>query len=349
LIVAGEREQAVKWISEAVASGARLFKACQLVEISVRTYGRWKTSGQADKRKGAAKRVPRKLTEAERAALIALCCSERFKDSDPYQIVLTLLEEGRYMASIRTFYRVLKAENLLHHRSATKAPRERKAPEEKRATGPNQVWCWDITYLPTAVKGIFLYAYVVIDIWDKSIVGWAIHEREDVLFSEQLFQQLTSKYNLKNVHLHSDNGNPMRGMSLLALLYFLEVSVSYSRPRVSNDNPFIESFFKTLKYSVSYPSFFTDLFHARGWLADFVNWYNTAHRHSALSFVTPEQMRSGAYRKLFAMRNQTIQAAYEKMPCRWSKSPKQWSVEHVVYLNPSKETKAQLKGKKNVA
>jgi putative transposase len=349
LITLPERQQAVKLIQVSMAAGARLTEACKLLEISVRTYYRWQGCPLVDKRKGATKQIPRKLTVAERAEVLKLCCSERFKDSPPYEIVLTLLEENKYLASIRSFYRILKEANLLHHRCNSRAPKSCKAPQEQKATGPNQVWCWDITWLPTPVKGIFLYAYVIIDIWDKSIVGWAIHEREDALFAAQLFNELKSKYKLTNVHLHSDNGHPMRGMSLLALLYYLEVTVSFSRPRVSNDNPFIESFFKTMKYNVRYPKHFADLKAAREWLADFVDWYNNQHRHSALAYVTPEQMRNGEYRALYAARNKTMQEAYEKKSYRWSTAPKQWSVDHVVYLNPTSETKAQLKRKKNAA
>jgi putative transposase len=150
-----------------------------------------------------------------------------------------------------------------------------------------------------------------------------------------LFLRLKARMDLRGVHLHSDNGGPMKGLSFLALLYYLGVSTSFSRPRVSNDNPFIESFFKTLKYTVGYPGRFRDIEHAKEWMADFIDWYNTVHLHSALGYVTPQQRRTGADRKLFSMRNATVAKARAAHPERWgSRSPRQWISESGVTLNP---------------
>jgi len=231
--------------------GARLKKCCEVVEISVRTYQRWAAGRITDKRKGAPKMIPRKLSDLEKQEIIDLCCSDEFKDSNPYEIVITLLEKEKYIASIRSFYRVLKAAKLLHHRS-NKRPRSKiSTPPEKVATGSNQVWTWDITWLPSVVKGIFYYSYKIIDIWDKNIVGWEIHYTENVEHARSLFQRTLAEQGYPPVHIHSDNGNPMKGVSLLALFDDLGCKNSFSRPRVSNDNPFIESFFGTMKCSIT--------------------------------------------------------------------------------------------------
>lgn len=344
------RTLTVELINEAVTSGARRFIACSTIGITQRTYFRWRNNPGGDKRKGVKKHIPQKLTESEKQEILDICCSSKYKDQNPYEIYFSILEEDRrYIASISSFYRILKANNKLHHRGCSRPSRSLNKPPEVVAIGPNQVWCWDITWLATEVKGIYLYSYQVIDIWDKSLVGWEIHDREDEQLARELFRSLQHKYNLTGVHLHSDNGHPMKGMSLLAFLYSLKVSVSRSRPRVSNDNPFIESYFKTMKYSVCYPGHFIDIAHARSWMADFVNWYNTKHRHSGIGFITPQQMRSGECKHIFENRNQVIQDAYEKMPARWSKPPKHWCSKHEVYLNPSLETKQNLIKRRSAA
>lgn len=345
-----ERNTAVELIDEAVSNGARCFKACDILGIHTRTYSRWKKNSIGDKRRGAKKHIPRKLTENEQQEIIDICCCDKYKDKTPYDIFFSLLEEdNRYIASIRTIYRVLKIAGKIHHRGRSKPRKARNKPPEVIATGPNQVWCWDITWLATKVRGIYLFAYKIIDIWDKSIVGWEIHDRENEQLARDLFQRLEFQYSLSGIHLHSDNGHPMKGMSLLAFLYSMKISVSRSRPRVSNDNPFIESYFKTMKYSVCYPSQFKDIEHARSWMADFINWYNTEHRHSGIGFATPQQMRSGEYKILFEKRNKIIQEAYAKHPCRWSGPPKEWDPIHTVYLNPSLETQVNILKRKKPA
>jgi transposase InsO family protein len=342
LIMVKDREHAVTIIQEAITNGARLKRACDTVEISIRTYQRWKAGELKDKRKGAQKRIPRKLTTEEEAKIIRLCCSPEFKDFNPYDIFIILLETGTYIASIRTIYRVLKKANLLHHRSNKKPGTRKSAPKEAVATGPNQVWCWDITWLPTRVKGIFLYSYMIIDIWDKSIVGWSIHEEENEAHAKDLFDQVLAEQGYPDVHIHSDNGNPMKGLSLLALFYFLKISNTYSRPRVSNDNPFIESFFGTMKCSVKYPGRFDTIDEAREWMARFVAYYNTEHRHSGIAYFTPKQMRTGSYKTIVDIRNKTMQEAYRKNPARWSRNAKQWDKDFTVYLNPSLDTRQKL-------
>ena len=168
---------AVVLIQEAQESGARLIKACEALEISISTFERWRKGNLWDKRKGAIKEVPRKLTEVERQEIIDISCSREYKDLNPYRIHAALLDKGIYIASESSFYRVLRSEGLVRHRGNSRPGTSHSKPPELIATGPNQVWTWDITWLYSHVKGIFFYAYTIIDIWDRSIVSWAIHDR----------------------------------------------------------------------------------------------------------------------------------------------------------------------------
>lgn len=328
-------------------NGARLFKACEVLELSVSTFRRWKSGATQDRRKGACKRVPRKLSREEQDLIIQTCCSHEYKDSNPYEIHASLLDKGTYIASVSSFYRVLKKNNLIHHRRNTKPCKSHKRPEEKIATGPNQVWCWDITWIKTDIRGLYLYAYVIIDIWDRSIVKWSIHDREDDALAQELFQKAFRDTGYPNVFIHSDNGNPMKGATLMALFYDLGIANGYSRPRISNDNPFIESWFKSLKYDVAYPGKFSGIDAARQWFTDFVHAYNTRHSHSGLYFITPGQMRNGEYESIAENRNRVMKEAYRKTPHRWSQKVKQLPDKHLVVLNPSADTRIKLKANRN--
>ena len=340
---------AVTLIEEAQNNGARQWKACEVLEISVSTFRRWRAGNLKDLRKGAFKQVPRKLTNEEEQSIVDICCSKKYKDDNPYKIHASLLDIGQYIASISTFYRVLKKKSLLSHRGNTRPAQNRSKPPEKIATGPNQVWCWDITWLKSDVRGLYYYAYTIIDIWDRSIVDWSIHDREDDALSEELFQHALRKNNFPDVWVHSDNGNPMKGATLLGLFYNLGISNSYSRPRVSNDNPFIESWFKTLKYDISFPKNFISIENAREWFASFVSNYNTAHSHSGVHFLTPEQVRSGQYTSIVQNRNKVLLEAKEKNPQRWSNKVKQLPEKHIVILNPINLTSVSNKSKTNAA
>ena len=337
MILEDHKREVIVLIEEACRSGARYHKACWVVGISLRTLQRWKNNGVKDNRKGSVKRVARKLPQASRNEIVEQCNSERFQDLNPHEIVPLLLNEGTYLASVSTFYRILKAEDLIHHRSNTKPKSGCRKPLEQMATGPDQVYCWDITWLPRTVKGLFFYAYVIIDIFDRMIVGWAVHKEESEHHSRDLFERTLQGRKVVLRALHSDNGHPMKGISLMALLTELNVEISHSRPRVSNDNPFIESLFKTLKYRVNYPLRFRDLDHAREWLAGFVHWYNTEHLHSAIGHVTPKQLRTGKARKIFERRNAVMQQARADYPERWgSRAMKVWGAPQEVVLNPKK-------------
>lgn len=336
----------IKIINEAIENGAGKGKACSVLDISLRTFQRWEKNCSADNRKGAVKNIPRKLSAIEEQRVIDTACEKQFKDLTPYEIVAILAEQGQYIASERTFYRILNRANMLHHRGNSKPCSKTGKPAELKATGPDQVWCWDITFLRTSVHGLYYYCYMIKDIWSKEIVGWEIHDKEDVNIAARMFKRLKNKRQLRGIKLHSDNGNPMKGATMIMTLYSLGVIPSFSRPRVSNDSPFIEALFKTLKYTAGYPGQFKDIYHARTWMAYFVNWYNTKHRHSAIGYVTPSQRRSGEYKEIFKKRNLTMEHARLAHPERWGNRVRIWEAKEEIYLNPSDETKERLNQKK---
>lgn len=324
----------VESVKSAVAAGARLRESCRVVGISLQTFLRWDRGKTTDARKGAAKKVPRRLSPEEEDAFYKTATEPRFRDQTPAQIVATLLEEGTYHASERTLYRILKKRKANMPRTESRPPRKSRKPKELVATGPNQVWCWDITWLKTPVKGIYLYAYMIVDIYSRAIVGWSVEEEENDGHAESLFRRVIRDSGLAPHFVHADNGGPMKGMTLIAFLFQMGVAMSFSRPRVSDDNPFIESFFRTLKYHVTYPRFFKDLEAAREWLAKFVDWYNHHHRHSGIDYVTPHQRHTGQHHALLALRQETLNCAAQLHPERFVKGPKTFKVEDVV-LNPA--------------
>jgi transposase InsO family protein len=303
----------------AVVSGAREEAACELVGISVRTLQRWRGEGLEDRRKGSPKRTPRKLPSGVVEAEYRTANLERFADQTPEQVVATLAGESTYLASASTVYRVLRARNAVNRRQDSKTPVRNNQPEQRIATAPNQVWTWDITWLTTEVKGIWFYAYVIMDIFDRSVVGWSIHDSEDGEHARELFERTCRDQAARPSFVHSDNGAPMKASTLVNFLYANHILPTTNRPRVSNDNPFSESLFKTVKYRAGYPRTFKTLMAAMTWFAGFVDWYNTQHLHSALAYLTPEQCRTGKAAEVLERRNQTLAAARVTHPLRWGK------------------------------
>ncbi len=319
----------------------RLSELAKYFQLSERTIQRWNRNGTGDQRKGAKKSVPRKLSEEERDKVYETCCSQRFKDLNPHEIYHTLLDENEYLASESTIYRILRERNAISHRSETREGSSRKKPEERTATAPNQVWMWDITWLKSPVTGIWFYAYVIIDLFDRSVISWAIHNEESDVHSAELFRQACQKHGCSPKFVHSDNGNPMKGITLVGLFYQLGIVPSYSRPRVSDDNPYIESFFKTLKYTPGYPDHFSSIDHARTWMADFVDWYNNRHWHSGMQYITPMQKRKGEHHRIFASRNRTLFEAKVRFPERWGRrDTRKYNVKEQEILNPTKRKPA---------
>lgn len=336
-----ERKQVINWIDEAVKSGARLEPACNILGLCSRTVQRWRSAGdEADKRPEAERPAPpHQLSEAERQAVLQVCNEPRFSHLSPTQIVPKLADEGVYLASESTFYRILKAEDQLAHRGRSEAPKRNAAPTTHTATQANQVWSWDITYLPSRVKGQFFYLYLIMDIYSRKIVGWEVYESESGELASQLVERvfIAERCFKKPMVLHSDNGSPMKSFTFQAKLVDLGIAPSYSRPRVSNDNPYSESLFKTLKYHHQWPSQgFLVVDEARTWVKRFVAWYNEEHGHSQIQFVTPAQRHRGEDVDILAKRQQVYQAAKAQNPRRWSGKTRDWTPAGDVALNPEK-------------
>lgn len=316
----------------------RLAVLCTYIGISDRTIQRWNRDGIDDKRKGAEKHVVRKLSKQERDEIYSVACSSEYKDMNAHEVYNSLLDKGIYLASESSFYRILREHEAVTHRTETKEGTSRKKPAELKATAKNQIWMWDITWIKTSVQGLYYYAYVIEDLFDRSIVGWAIYENESEVHAKELFDLVTKKENACPQFVHSDNGNAMKGITLVALYYHLGIVPSFSRPRVSDDNPYIESFFKTLKYTCGYPKFFTSLDHARKWFANFIDWYNKFHMHSGLQYVTPAQKRNGDHHEVFARRNAVLEKAKQKHPDRWGRrATRKYEANAAEVLNPTRE------------
>lgn len=316
----------------------RLSVLCRHIGVSERTIQRWNRYGVQDKRKGAEKHVARKLTEEERDEIYLVTCSEDYKDMNPHEVYNSLLDKGIYLASESSFYRILRDHNAVIHRSETKEGSSRNKPDELKASKKNQVWMWDITWIKTSVQGLYYYAYVIEDLFDRSIVGWVIYENESDEHAKELFELVTKKENANPQFIHSDNGNAMKGITLVAFYFRLGIIPSLSRPRVSDDNPYIESFFKTLKYTCGYPKFFTSLEHARKWFADFIDWYNKKHMHSGLQYVTPFQKRNEEHHAIFAALNNVLSEAKQKKPERWgNRETKKYLAQIEEVLNPARK------------
>lgn len=298
MIPLSERQQIVQWIDEANAAGARRQPACVLLGISPRTLQRWCQGDGvgSDARTRRQYEPGNKLSDQERERIVAVTNSTEFASMPPSQIVPILAERGEYLASESTFYRVLRDAKQLQHRQSSRPATPRHKPKALQATAPNQLYSWDITYLPTTIKGAFLYLYLFMDLYSRKIVGWQIYENESSDWAAEILYDIVQRecIDCGQVTLHSDNGGPMKGATMLATLQALGIMPSFSRPSVSNDNPYSESLFRTLKYRPNYPAQpFSDVSDARQWVAGFVDWYNGEHRHSAIQFVTPAQRHAG--------------------------------------------------------
>ncbi len=350
-----DRRRAVELIDEAVEAGAPKNKACDEMEISLRTYRRWTQYGsvKADGRPDAERPEPaNKLKPEEREQILETCNKADYQSLPPSQIVPALADKEIYIASESSFYRVLKEADQLHRRGRSQAPRKVAKPEAYKATGPNEVWSWDITFLATTITGLFYRLYLMMDIYSRKIVGWEIHENETADHASLLIRKarLAEGVSEQGLVLHSDNGSPMKGATMLATLQRLGVVPSFSRPSVSNDNPYSESLFGTMKYTPAFPSKpFGSLVAARDWVHDFVRWYNEEHRHSGIQFVTPAQRHSGVERSVLVKRDAVYQAAKQRNPERWSRGTRNWTPVGEVWLNPENQDSDQTEIKDEAA
>lgn len=348
LISLDDKQQALKLFDEAIKGGARRVKASEILNVSLRTLRRWQSQQNLNDKRQFNKQSPvNKLSAEEEQQILDIVNSNDYANLPPTKIVPLLVDKGSYIASESTIYRLLRKKGLLTHRRKEK-PKKHSKPKEFLAHKPNQVWTWDITYLPTAVKGIFHYLYLIIDIYSRKIVGWSIHERESSEYASMLIHEAckTEKISPDQLTLHSDNGSPMKGATMLTTLYELGVLSSFSRPSVSNDNPYSESLFKTLKYCSLHPlTPFENITQARKWVLDFVEWYNNYHLHSSLKFITPAQRHQGLCVEIMNNRKNVYELAKMKRPERWTQNTRNWTLPEVVVLNP--KGKRQNENKSN--
>lgn len=327
-------------IDKTITNGARLKKAAACLGLSARTLIRWRQNACGEDQRHEVKRVAaNKLNQEEREKIISVATSPAFRDLSPKQIVPKLADQGRYLGSESSFYRVLKEHQMLTHRHASR-PATIRPPQAHLATGPCQVWSWDITFLRTSVQGMFYYLYLFVDVWSRKIMAAEVFAQESMEHSARLFQKacLTHTLRPESLVLHSDNGGPMKGSTMLATLQKLGVVPSFSRPRVSDDNPYSEALFRTLKYRPQYPPrAFSSLEEAQAWVDQFVTWYNTVHLHSAIRFVTPDDRHYGREQAILANRHSVYQNARRRRPDRWTRETRNWKPVRLVWLNPEKK------------
>lgn len=332
---------AIELIDEAVAAGARCHKACAVLGITCRTLRRWRhAESLQDKRKGAPRTCPHALSDEEKETIVATCNLPQYQSLPPSQIVPRLADEGVWLASESSFYRVLAEHDQCHRRGRAKPPRKVAKPKALAAVIANEVWSWDITYLPTAVRGQFYRLYMVMDIYSRKIVGWEVHGEELAAHAADLIDKTCQREGIAKdqLVLHADNGGPMKGATMLAMLQNLGVVPSFSRPSVSDDNPYSEALFRTLKYTPAWPKQpFQSLEEARQWVQTFVTWYNTEHRHSGIRFVSPQQRHEGADTAILTARAEVYEEAKAAHPDRWrGRAVRDWSPIDTVWLNPDR-------------
>jgi putative transposase len=325
-------------VDEAVRAGARLESACKEVGIDVRTIQRWRCDPDGeDRRRGARGRPGNALGPEEEQALVDLLTSPEFVDLSPNQVVPKLADMNIYKASERTMYRVLRKRKLLGHRGRS-LPRTRRRPPERRATGPRQAWSWDITYLRSPVRGMFWMLYMVVDVWSRKVVAARVHDRESDELAAGLLAAAFHREGVRpgELAVHADNGAAMRGQTLLVKLRDLGVTSTFSRPHTSDDNPFSEALFRTMKYRPDYPADrpFLTLEAAQAWVDQFIRWYNHDHQHSGIRFVTPAERHDGREVAILENRRRVYQAARAQAPRRWSRQTRNWTPVPVVCLNP---------------
>jgi putative transposase len=310
--------------------------ACAAVGLPRATVYRWRRPPPARAAKPRP-RSPRRLGDDERARVLEVLHSERFADQPPAEVYAALLEEGQYLASPRTMYRILAEAKESRERRPQRAPRYFPKPS-LQATAPNQVWTWDISKLPTFTAGVFLSLYVILDLWSRYVVAWMVAQRENSALAKQLFADALTRHAIEpeSLIVHMDRGAPMTSLGFADLLAVLGAGQSFSRPRVSNDNPFSEAHFRTIKYQPDYPGLFHDTRDARLWAADFFAWYNRDHHHHGIALYTPETLFLGRLETAAARRQAVLDAAFTAHPERFLRGrPIAKLPPHTVAINPA--------------
>jgi transposase InsO family protein len=341
-----DRQNLARDIEVAHQAGARLRLACEVAGIDERTLQRWKTDQglvSGDGRPAAVHASPaHALTPDEREQILRVANEPRFAHMPAARIVPALADQGVYIASESSFQRVLRAHGQMHHRGRAKAPRKSRPPTTHVAAAPRQVWCWDMTYLPAEVAGRWFYLYLIMDLYSRKIVGFEVHANDDANHAAHLVKRTALAEGIHALPtkpvLHGDNGSTLKATTVLAMLHWLGVKPSYSRPRVSDDNAYVESLFRTAKYRPEFPDKgFADLDQARAWARRFVEWYNHEHLHSGIGYVSPAQRHAGDDKAILAARHEVYIQARERNPRRWSGATRNWAPIEAVTLNPERE------------
>ena len=327
--------------TEQLAQTVGVVDACQALDISKSSLYRSRQSVMAEAALPVEPTLsPRALSQAERGIVRQVLDSERFQDQAPREVYATLIDEGRYLCSIRTMYRILdENEQVGERRNQLRHPNYVKP--ELLATKPNQLWSWDITKLLGPAKWTYYYLYDILDIFSRYVVGWLIAERESASLAEELIAATCLRQNIQpnQLTIHADRGSSMTSKPVALLMADLGVTKTHSRPHVSNDNPFSEAQFKTLMYRPDYPGQFGCQPDARSWAQEFFQWYNYEHHHSALGLLTPADVHFGRAQAVFAQRQQVLSAAYQKNPERFVKGqPIPPQLLQAVWINPPKPT-----------
>lgn len=342
-----DRQALARDIEAAHAAGARLRPACEVAGIELRTLQRWKAHqglSAGDGRPQAVRPIPsHALSPQERQAILEVANEPRFADVPPARIVPMLADEGVYLASESSFVRVLRAHGQNARRGRAKASRASRPPTTHIAMAAREVWCWDMTYLPALVMGRWFYLYLILDLYSRKIVGWEVHDSDDADHAVHLVRRTALAEGIAAMPtkpvLHGDNGSTLKATTVLAMLNWLGVKPSYSRPRVSDDNAYAESLFRTAKYRPEFPAKgFADLDQARAWAAEFVRWYNHDHRHSGIRYVSPAQRHAGEDQTILAARHALYLKAQQRHPARWSGRTRNWSPVGPVTLNPERDS-----------
>jgi transposase InsO family protein len=347
MIALEDRHRTVQWLEAACREGARFKRACEVAGIDARTVQRWKAGdglGRGDGRPQAIRPTPaHALSAEERHRILEVANEPRFAELPPARIVPMLADEGTYIASESSFSRVLRAHGQVRHRGRAKAPQRRRAPSTHVATAPRQLWCWDLTFLASQVLGQWFYLYLILDVYSRKIVGFEVHETDSADHAVDLLRRTALSEGIHTLErkpiLHGDNGATIKATTVLAMLHWLGIKPSYSRPRVSDDNAFVESLFRTAKYRPQFPACgFADLEAARAWASQFVAWYNHQHRHSGIRFVSPAQRHAGHDHEILARRHVLYTQARESNPRRWARHTRNWTPVATVTLNPERES-----------
>ena len=322
-------------ITESLAKDVNLQQACAALAVPRASFYRWQDRAEDSHGERLCSVPPLALSGKEEAAVLEILHAARFVDQPPQEIYSTLLDEGTYLCSVRTMYRILeKHEEVKERRNQLTHPHYQKP--ELLANVSNQLWSWDITKLKEPAKWTYFYLYVIIDVFSRYVVGWMVAHRELSSLAQKLIEQTCEKQHIQpgQLTIHADRGPSMKSKPVAFLMADMGITKSHSRPYVSNDNPYSESQFKTLKYRPDFPERFGAIVDARLFCQTFFRWYNSEHYHSGIGFQTPENVHYGRTEQIIKERQAVLNAAYEKHPKRFKgKPPTPATVPQAVWIN----------------